>query len=76
MREAYEDLISRVYVALGRTEEQGKEKAEGMSDAEIEEVGDALQELFQDLAYENDFVRREDCVEIASEMMTEREVDY
>jgi len=76
MREAYEDLISRVYVALGRTEEQGKEKAEGMSDAEIEEVGDALQELFQDLAYENDFIRREDCVEIASKMMTEREVDY
>jgi len=76
MREAYEDLISRVYVALGWTEEQGKEKTESMSDAEIEEVGDALQELFQDLAYENDFIRREDCVEIASEMMTEREVDY
>jgi len=76
MREANEDIIYRVYAALGQTEEQAREKVENMTDALIDEVSEALMELVQDLAYENDFIRREDCVEIASEMMTEREVDY
>ena len=76
MREANEDIIYRVYVALGLSEKEAEDEIENMADSLVDEVSERLQELFQDLAYENDFVRREDCVEIASGMMTEREVDY
>ena len=76
MREANEDIIYRVYVALGLSEKEAEDEIENMADSLVDEMSVRLQELFQDLAYENDFVRREDCVEITSGMMTEREVDY